>query len=212
MQQKIAMSKFDEILGLPKKLDQNNVPITEWNSSPKNLMKYDTLFFPRKGKKKITAGTCPLYLRITAGNRRVEVSFNKWINSSKWNPQSQELIGNSPEAKAINTFIKSVEVKLHNIHSELINKGELITASLLKAHLLGKAQEQKTLLGVFDYHLKIKDKDYSTATVKKYGYCKDHLKNFVWIKYNSTDISLSKVDLVFIKGISKNLSYDALFC
>lgn len=200
------MSKFDEILGLPKKLDQNNVPITEWNSSPKNLMKYDTLFFPRKGKKKIIAGTCPLYLRITAGNRRVEVSLNKWINPSKWNPQSQELIGNSPEAKAINSFIKSFEVKLHNIHSELINKGELITASLLKAHLLGKAQEQKTLLGVFDYHLKIKDKNYSTATVKKYGYCKDHLKNFVWIKYNSTDISLSKVDLVFIREFQLYLS------
>lgn len=84
---------------------------------------------------KADTGKCPLYLCITVGNCRSEVSFGKWINPSKWNPTSQRLVGNSPEAKAINDFIKEVEVKLHNIHTSLLKNGELINAEVLKACL-----------------------------------------------------------------------------
>jgi site-specific recombinase XerD len=148
---------------------------------------------------KTNRGLCPLYLRITAGNSRAEVSLNKWINPLKWNAQAQELVGNSPEAKAINMFIKSVEVRLHNIHTDLLNRGEIINANLLKAHLQGKAKQQKTVLEAFDYHLKLKNNEYSPATVKKYQYCKEHLKNFIWTQYCSADVAISKVDLIFIK-------------
>ena len=51
--------------------------------------------------------TCPLYLRITSSGR-IEVSLNKWINPDKWNPKSQRLVGNTPEAKAIFNKSKSL--------------------------------------------------------------------------------------------------------
>lgn len=174
-------------------------------------MTYTILFLPRKGKMKADIGRCPLYLRITVGNSRTEVSFNKWINPEKWNPKSQRLVGNSPEAKAINDFIREVEVKLHNIHTSLLKNGELITADTLKAHLLGKTERQKTILEAFDHHLKYNGNSYSLATTKKYGYCRDHLKNFIWKTYNTTDAFLSKVSLPFIKEFQLYLLEESQF-
>ncbi len=173
-------------------------------------MKYQLLFFPRKGKMKVGTRTCPLYLRISSTGR-IEVSLNKWINPDKWNPKSQRLVGNTPEAKAINEFIKEVEVKLHNIHTSLLKKGDLINAEVLKAHLLGKTGKQKTVQEAFDYHLKYNEKNYSVATSKKYGYCKDHLKNYIWKSYNTTDIFLLMVDLPFIKEFQLYLSEQCQF-
>lgn len=173
-------------------------------------MKYQLLFFPRKGKMKVGMRRCPLYLRITSSGR-IEVSLNKWINPDKWNPKSQRLVGNTPEAKAINEFIKEVEVKLHNVHTSLLKNGELINAEVLKARLLGKTGKQKIVLEAFGYHLKYNEKNYSSATSKKYGYCKDHLKNYIWKTYNTTDVFLSRIDLPFIKEFQLYLLEECQF-
>ena len=160
---------------------------------------------------KADIGRCPLYLRISCAGVRIEVSLNKWIEPSKWNSNAQRLKGNSEEAKAINEFVKSIEVKLHNIHTSLLNKGDLITAEVLKAHLLGKTDRQKTILEAFDDHIKNNEKNYSPATVKKYGYCRNHLKNFIWKTYKTVDIFLSKVELHFIKKFELYLSEESQF-
>ena len=104
------------------------------SSQGSHIMSYILKFFPRKGKQKAGMRTCPLYLRISCDGVRIEVSLNKWIEPGKWNPKAQRLVGNSPEARAINEFVKSVEVKLHNIHTSILNKGEVISAEVLKAH------------------------------------------------------------------------------
>jgi len=162
------------------------------------MSNYNLKVFPRKGKQKAGMRTCPLYLRISCNGVRIEISLNKWIDPERWNPKTQRLVGNSPEAKAINEFIKSVEVKLHNVHTALLNKGEVITAEVLKANLLGQTAKQKTVLEAFDSHIRYNGNSYSIATLKKYGYCRDHLKNYIWKTYNTTDVFLSSVELPFI--------------
>jgi site-specific recombinase XerD len=174
-------------------------------------MHYKTLFFPRKEKTNRDTHRCPLFLRITTGNIRTELSLNKWIDPEKWDSNGQRLVGNSPEARAINDYIKSVEVKLHNIHTSLFNNNEVITAPLLKVHILGQTEQQKTVLEAFDYHLRHNEKGYSVATTKKYGYCRAHLKNFIWKTCHTTDVFLSKVDLPFIKEFQLYLSEKSEF-
>lgn len=185
-------------------------PTTLISHAP-SFMKYIIKIFPRKGKSRADIGKCPLYLRITCNGVRIEVSLNKWIEPAKWNPKTQRLKGNSPEAKAINDFVKSVEVKLHNIHTSLLNKGEVITAETLKAHLLGQTGKQKTVLEAFDYHIKHNEKNYSLATLKKYGYCRNHLKHYICKTYKTTDVFLSKVELPFIKEFQLFLSEESQF-
>ena len=190
------------------KLPTQNASVTLSQASD---MKYAIMFLPRKGKMKADTGKCPLYLRITVGNCRSEVSCGKWIVPSKWNPKSQRLVGNSPEANAINGFIKEVGVKLHNIHTSLLRNGELITSEVLKAHLLGKTEKQKTVLEAFDSHLKYNANAYSVATAKKYGYCRNHLKNFMYKTYSATDIFLSRVNHSFIKDFQWYLANESQF-
>jgi hypothetical protein len=180
-------------------------------SQGSHIMSYILKFFPRKGKQKAGMRTCPLYLRISCNGVRVEVSLNKWIEPGKWNPKAQRLVGNSPEAKAINEFVKSVEVKLHNIHTSLLNKGEVISAEVLKAHLLGQTGKQKTVLEAFDYHIRHNGKAYSIATLKKYGYCRTHLKNFIWKSFSTTDVFLQRVDLPFVREFHSYLNEECQF-
>lgn len=171
---------------------------------------FKILFFIRREKTDKIRNLSPLYLRITCG-KRTEISLNKKVNPNKWNSQKQCVSGNSPEAKAINDFLKSVEVRLYNIHTTLLTKEELINADILKAYFLGKTERQKTVLEAFDYHLKHNEKNYSSSTGDKYGYCKSHLKNYIWKTFGTTDILLSKIDLPFIKEFQLYLSEESQF-
>lgn len=165
-------------------------------------MTYHVLFFIRKEKINKLTGLAPLYLRITCGKRK-EISLNKWVSPQKWNADKQCLVGNSPEAKAINALINTLIVKLHEHHRNLLDKGEVITAEALKNCLQGKGEQQKTILEVFDYvnneRQKQEGRNYSSATIRKYGYCKQHLESFIWYKHNNSDIYLSKVDAYFVR-------------
>ncbi len=114
--------------------------------------KYQLLYYLKKQKTDKAKGTTPIYLRISC-DKRVEISLNKWINTEKWNAGKQCVTGNSPEAKAINSFLKTVEVKFHEIHRNLLDKGELITADVLKSHYLGRSGQQRTVQQAFEYHL-----------------------------------------------------------
>lgn len=175
------------------------------------MTSYKILFFIRKEKTDTDKNLSPLYLRITC-DKRVEMSLNKWVCPNKWNAAKQILVGNTPEAKAINAYLKSLEVKLHEIHRALFDKGHIITADLLKAHLLGKAEQQKTLLQVFDYQLgQMKaqlGKGYTESTLKKYGYLKGHISKFILKSTGAPDIYLSKIDLFFIKEFQTYLMTD----
>lgn len=174
-----------------------------------NLFK--TLFFIRKEKTDKAKNLSPIYLRITCG-KRVELSLGKFVAPEKWNAEKQMVTGSSPEARAINAYLKSVEVRLHEVHRALFERGDIITAEVLKARLQGKGEHQKTLFQAVDYYLgqmKIKlGKGYSQTTINKYEYLRRHLDRFILQSTCATDIYLSKVDLFLIKGFQAYLMTD----
>jgi integrase len=172
---------------------------------------YTTYFFIRKEKTDKVKNLAPLYLRITC-DKRVEISLGKTVTPAKWNAQKQCVIGNTDEAKAINSFLKTVEVKFHEIHRLLVDKGQPLTAETLKSHYLGKSEQQRTVLQAFEYYLtQIKTKigsGYSLSTFKKYEYLKNHVTEFILKTSRGNDIWLSKVDLYFIKEFQTYLMTD----
>lgn len=173
--------------------------------------KYQLLYYLKKQKTDKAKGTTPIYLRISC-DERVEISLNKWITADNWNAAKQCVVGNSPEAKAINSFLKTVEVKFHEIHRNLLDKGELITADVLKSHYSGRSGQQRTVQQAFEYHLtQIKTKirrGYSVSTLKKYEYLNNHFTAFIQKTAGSDDLLLSKVDLYFIKEFQTYLMTD----
>lgn len=135
---------------------------------------YQTLFLLGENKKKRTTGLSPIYLRITCAGKRVEFSLNEYIDENQWDAQIQgpKAKSKSPVSVAIREVLQGVAVKLRNYSNLLYERNELITAELLKAHLQGKTETQKTVLQAFQIHLRHNGHAYSPATSKKYGYCK----------------------------------------
>lgn len=173
--------------------------------------KYQLLFFLKKQKANNKTGKCPIYLRISC-DKRTEISLNLKVHADKWNPYKQSVNGNSPEGKAINDILKTVTVRFHEIHRQLLDKGDPISAEGLKNRFLGIGPSQKTVMQVFDYHqgqiaAKL-GKGYSRATLKKYDYLRSHFIGFLRTRSGGDDILLSKVDLFMIKEFQAYLLTD----
>lgn len=92
----------------------------------------------------------------------------------------------------------------------MLNKGDVVTADSPKAVYLERSDDKKTVLHLFDYQIEqIKrglGKTYSTSTLKKYQYCRNHLKNCLWKNFNATDLFLAKIDYYFIKQFQHYLN------
>jgi integrase len=189
-------------------------PSTQGEPSPVGvdlMVNYNLYFFVRKEKTDKVKNLVPLYLRISC-DKRVEISLGKSVAPSKWNAQKQCVVGNSDEAKAINAFLKTVEVKFHEIHRQLMDRGDLLSADILKTRFLGKGESQKTILQAFDYHLtqitaKL-GKGYSIATQRKYEYLRNHISNYLQKTTDAIDLVLSRVDLYLIKDFQTYLMTD----
>src|SRR5688572_13933485 len=75
---------------------------------------YKILFFIRREKVDQATGECPIYARITV-EKRTEISLNMSVIPNKWDSDRQCVKGNAPLAKAINDFLLSYKVKVHNV-------------------------------------------------------------------------------------------------
>ena len=60
-------------------------------------------------KQKTSNGTAPIYLRITIDSTRAEVAIQRHVLPDKWNHATQKVIGNSEEARSLNTYLKTLE-------------------------------------------------------------------------------------------------------
>ncbi len=119
--------------------------------------------------------------------------------------KKQRVVGSSLKAKAINDHINAVLVRVHNIHTDLLTKGEIINAESIKNAYLGLTEKQQTLFGAFKYFLAQNTSKLKKSTQNKYNYCKDHLENFLWKKSKKSDMMLSQFNLLFINEFKNYL-------
>jgi hypothetical protein len=61
-----------------------------------------SLLFYLKRSKITAERTVPVYLRITIGGQRIEISSKRYVNPDKWNTSAQKLSGSSEEVKSLN--------------------------------------------------------------------------------------------------------------
>jgi site-specific recombinase XerD len=159
-------------------------------------------------REKVKDNLTPLYLRITYDQQRVEISLNAYVNPKLWD--GSKLRGSSKEAKAINETLRIYTLNLRSVFNELKEKNIPISAHILKDHLMGKGitpqkiERKKTLLDACNYHIKDVEIQagkgiYAAATAKKYRYLSTHLKNFMFLEYQETDMPVERVDLYFLK-------------
>ncbi len=146
-----------------------------------------------------------IHLRITVNARRSEFSIKRKISLDKWNSSSNKVRGFSKEAQEVNQYIDLITNKIYKIHQQFITEDKSFTAIDIRDTYLGKNENHKMLLEIFQNHNnqieKLIGKDYVSGTDLRYKTAKSHVEEFIKFEYKVNDIPVKDVDHKFITGL-----------
>jgi site-specific recombinase XerD len=161
-----------------------------------------TLHFYAKSTKANATGLFPIYVRLTVEGKRFEYSTKKFIEPSKWSNELSRMKGNSEEARSINSLLDFTKNQINEIQFELLKDNITLNIEEFKNRLLGTKERERMLIPIFKEHnskiKKLLGIEYAPGTLERYETSLKHTSNFLFWKYNITDINIDKIDHAFI--------------
>ena len=119
--------------------------------------------------KKVIDDHVIIYVRITVNQKRSIISLKRKIPLRLWDSVKKRARGNSAEARQLNQYLDQVQSKLFQCYQDLLFKGKLITAKLIKATYLGEDDNSKSLQNLIDYHSKKIASTHAVGSIRNYG-------------------------------------------
>lgn len=161
-----------------------------------------SLLFYLKKPKNYVAGTMPIYMRITVKGLPRELSTGKHCEPKQWNTRTNRVNGNKEGARILNSFLKIIEDKIDQAHTDLFKANQEITTESLRNKYLGIEEEPHTLITAIQNHNdKIKaliGNGFTQGTLTKYNTTLKHTKSFILHQFKVTDLPVHQVDNYFI--------------
>ena len=164
------------------------------------------VYFSLRESKQNKKGLSPIEVSITTNGKRIYCSTGKHVPAADWNKEKQAVKGKSEEAQLINGYLIQLRNKIYQKEIELLQKGYLITAELLKEAITDKVEalNEKTLLDVLNEHnterKAMVGKTVAPATYWVFEYTGRLFKEFIQKKYERKDLYLREINLGFIQG------------
>ena len=163
--------------------------------------KISILFYGRKSKT-TKNNLLPIYLRVTIGGKRFEISTHRSVSPTRWSIDAGKVKGSSEEGRSVNAYLDTLKGKVYACHRELVQEEAPITIECFKKKWLGVEKKQVMLLEVFQMHNekvgKLVGKDYAPGTLVRYQTSLKHTKDFINWKYKVDDIDVKKLTYSFI--------------
>ena len=162
-------------------------------------------FFLSKIRKN---GLAPINATITLNGQRASFSTGKFIFPEDWDNAKQRVKGTSDTAKSINETLLQIRNKIYRKEAELMERGYIINASILRDACLDKinALQSKTLCQIFDEYLAGQSDavgiSISTDTFYNYSRTLVLLKEYMRQKFDRADIALQELNYSFIEGFN----------
>ena len=159
-------------------------------------------------------GKSPITMTIGANGERAEFQTGKKIEPENWDNGKQQAKGKTTEAKLLNTYLSQLRNKVYLKEIELMQRGFLITARLLRDAVVDKVEalNEKTLFQVFSEHNeeqgKMIGKGFSKSTHWLSEYTYRLLKEHVEQKYKRSDLYLRELNIGFIQAFHTFLRTD----
>ncbi len=165
---------------------------------------FSPLFFIKKHRAK-SNGEVPIYLRITINGQSLDMSMHREVIASKWDNRTGVVIGNSREAKLINSYLFSVKSSIYEHYKYLRETDDELTPTRVKNSYLGIAEEKrKSIVEIFTEHndeiKKLEGKGYTSITIRRYKTSLSRLKAFIKFKYDKVDMYLDDLNHSFVKA------------
>lgn len=166
---------------------------------------FSILFAIRESKTR-KSGKAPIEITITVNGDRCTLSTGKQVAVDKWDKTRQQVKGKDEEAQSLNNYLKAIKAKLYQKEAELLDKGFIITAELLRDAYFDKVEilKEKSLLEVLTDHNKERKamvgKTLAPATYWVFEYTARLLAEYIKQKYQREDLYLRELNIGFIQG------------
>ncbi len=174
---------------------------------------FSILFAIRESKAR-KSGKAPIEITITVNGDRCSFSSGKQVAIEKWDKNKQQVKGKDEEAQRLNNCLKAIKAKLYQKEAELLERGFIITADLLRDAYFDKVEsiKERSLFEVFEEHNQEQEKlignGVSKATYWVSVYTIRLLREFVQQKYKREDLYLRELNLNFIQSFHSFLRID----
>lgn len=111
------------------------------------------LFFIRDSRVR-KDGTTSIEVVLTVNGERCAFSTGKKVKSCNWDKNKQQVKGKDEEAQSLNNYLKAIKAKLYQKEAELLERGFIITADLLRDAYFDKVEsiKERSLFEVFEEH------------------------------------------------------------
>ena len=159
-------------------------------------------------------GKSPITMTIGANGERAEFQTGKKIEPENWDNGKQQAKGKTTEAKLLNTYLSQLRNKVYLKEIELMQRGFLITARLLRDAVVDKVEalNEKTLFQVFSEHNEEQGKMIGKGISKSTHWLSEYtyrlLKEHVELKYKRSDLYLRELNIGFIQAFHTFLRTD----
>lgn len=171
------------------------------------------LFFIRDSRVR-KDGTTSIEVVLTVNGERCAFSTGKKVKSCNWDKNKQQVKGKDEEAQSLNNYLKAIKAKLYQKEAELLERGFVITAELLRDAYFDKIEsiKERSLFEVLTEHNQAQEKlvgnGVSKATYWISVYTERLLKEFIQQKYKREDLYLRELNLNFIQSFHSFLRID----
>ena len=177
------------------------------------ISSFAILFFIRDSRVR-KDGTTSIEVVLTVNGERCAFSTGKKVKSCNWDKNKQQVKGKDEEAQSLNNYLKAIKAKLYQKEAELLERGFIITADLLRDAYFDKVEsiKERSLFEVFEEHNQEQEKlignGVSKATYWVSVYTIRLLREFVQQKYKREDLYLRELNLNFIQSFHSFLRID----
>jgi site-specific recombinase XerD len=165
-----------------------------------------SLLFYLKPSKNEKDGLKSIYMRITLESQRFEMSTKFKCHPYKWNAESHQVKGKTEEARMINNYLDSLQLKVHQSRKYLLDHDLDVTLENIRNVLRGKTEQNRMILEIFAEHNEkmeaLVGKEFAEGTLERYRTSYEHTKAFIQWKYKVEDIEIKKLDYDFIADYS----------
>lgn len=165
-------------------------------------------FLIQKGKTN-QEGKAPIVARITINRQMVHISTKQAILPERWVPKGDRTVGLTKEEKQINRFLDEYKGLICTKYTEILLRGEVITADKLKQVLSSKGEKCMSLLELYNSFLtdyaKLIGHSTSKRTYDKYAVVRRRLEEYIHKSYGCSDIPLRDITPQFIHGFDTYL-------
>ncbi|MDR6968201.1 hypothetical protein J2X31_002216 [Flavobacterium arsenatis] len=183
-----------------------------------NHVKSKLLHQARKGKKK---GLCPIFAKLSLGNKSTTITTGKLISKERWNSTSNlkgtlRLESEKIVQESLDIFKLNVERKMN----ELSKFGADVSLELLKTEFQGKTIPSKKTVGIISiiekhnayFKKKANAGDRAATSLQKYERAKTLLACFVSRQYGRDEMDAMEIDSAFVFNLESYLRYDSTQC